>query len=54
MKLLIVEDEPDLLDIIMQSLLKESFVVESASDFSSAMDKTGSYEYRVPHGHFAA
>lgn len=45
MKLLIVEDEPDLLDIIMQSFLKENFVVESASDFSSAMDKIGSYEY---------
>jgi DNA-binding response OmpR family regulator len=45
MKLLIIEDEPDLLDIIMQSFLKERFLVESAADFSSAMDKIGSYEY---------
>lgn len=45
MKLLIIEDEADLQEIIRQSLEKEGFVVESAIDFRSAMDKVGSYDY---------
>jgi DNA-binding response OmpR family regulator len=45
MKLLIIEDEPELLEIIRQSLLKESFLVETATDFSGALDKIGSYDY---------
>lgn len=45
MKLLIIEDEPELQEIIRQSLEKEGFVVESAADFLSAMDKVGSYDY---------
>lgn len=45
MKLLIIEDEAELLEIIRQSLEKEGFVVESAQDFSSALDKVGSYDY---------
>lgn len=45
MKLLIIEDEPELQEIIRQSLEKEGFVVESAVDFRSAMDKVGAYDY---------
>lgn len=45
MKILVIEDEPELREILTQSLQKENFVVESASDFFSAMDKIGVYEY---------
>lgn len=45
MKLLIIEDEAGLQEIIRQSLEKEGFVVESATDFRTAMDKVGSYDY---------
>ena len=45
MKILVIEDEPGLREILMQSLQKENFVVESASDFFSAMDKVGVYDY---------
>lgn len=45
MKILVIEDEADLRDILAQSLEKESFVVESASDFMSAMDKVAVYDY---------
>jgi two-component system response regulator ArlR len=45
MKILVIEDEPELRDILTQSLEKENFVVESASDFFSAMDKVGVYDY---------
>ncbi|MEI6950415.1 response regulator transcription factor [Paraflavisolibacter sp. H34] len=45
MKILVIEDEPALLETIMQSLEKESFLVESASDYDTALEKTGIYEY---------
>lgn len=45
MKLLIIEDEPELQKIIRQSLERESFIVETAGDFRSAMDKIGAYDY---------
>ncbi len=45
MKLLIIEDEPELQEIIRQSLEKENFRVECAHDFAGAMDKVGAYEY---------
>lgn len=45
MKILVIEDEPGLREILLQSLQKEHFVVESASDFFSAMDKVGVYDY---------
>lgn len=45
MKLLIIEDEPQLREVIQQSLEKERFVVETATDFSAAMDKVGAYDY---------
>lgn len=57
MKILIVEDETDLLEAIAQSLEKESFLVEKAMDFDAALDKMVSYEYDcilldigLPHG----
>lgn len=45
MKILVIEDEPELRDLLTQSLQKENFVVESAADFHTAMDKIGVYEY---------
>lgn len=45
MKLLVVEDEDDLREVITRSLQKENFLVETASDYSSAIDKLYSYEY---------
>ena len=37
MKILIVEDEPSLRELIQCSLEKERYVVETASDFNSAL-----------------
>ena len=45
MKILIVEDEQDLLETIRTSLLKEKFVVETAADYFSALDKINDYDY---------
>lgn len=45
MKILIVEDEEKLRDVIRQSLEKEQYVVESASDYRQAIDKIWSFEY---------
>lgn len=45
MKILVIEDEPELREILMQSLQKENFVVESAGDFFTAMEKIGVYDY---------
>lgn len=45
MKILIVEDEAELRETIRESLLKEKFVVESATDFLSAMEKVNDYNY---------
>ena len=45
MKILIVEDEQDLRDTIRTSLLKEKFVVETAADYFSALDKINDYDY---------
>ena len=45
MKILIVEDEQDLRETIRTSLLKEKFVVETASDYYSALDKINDYDY---------
>lgn len=45
MKILVVEDEPEMLDTIVQSLEQEHYVVETATDFYSAREKTGVYEY---------
>ena len=45
MKILIVEDERDLRETIRASLLKEKFVVETAADYYSALDKVNDYDY---------
>lgn len=45
MKLLVVEDEIDLLEVIRQSLEKESYLVEAAGTYALALDKISTYEY---------
>lgn len=40
MKILIVEDEPSLREIMVQTLRREQYVVEQASDYASALDLT--------------
>jgi DNA-binding response OmpR family regulator len=45
MKILIIEDETELMDVIRLSLEKESFLVETASDYNSALDKVISFDY---------
>lgn len=45
MKILIVEDEAALQNLMTRALRKEGFVVENAVDFSSAVDKLDVYVY---------
>lgn len=45
MKLLLVEDESDLLEVIQQSLEKEQYVVETADTYAQALHKIISFEY---------
>ena len=45
MKILIVEDEPSLRELVVRSLEKERYVVETASDMNSAMEKVELYDY---------
>ncbi|NIJ44195.1 DNA-binding response OmpR family regulator [Wenyingzhuangia heitensis] len=45
MKILIIEDEPELLENIKNSLEKEQFLVETASDYNTAIDKVFVYNY---------
>lgn len=45
MKILIIEDEKELRETIRASLLKEKFLVETADDYSSALNKVNDYEY---------
>ena len=45
MKILIVEDEPSLCELVVRSLEKERYVVEMASDMDSAMEKVELYDY---------
>jgi len=45
MKILIIEDETELMEVIRQSLEKENFLVESAGDYNSALDKIISFDY---------
>ena len=45
MKILLIEDDASLHEIMSRSLRQEGYVVESAMDFDSGMDKIGSYEY---------
>jgi len=45
MKILIVEDQPALLQAVKTSLEKEAYKVETASDFDTALEKISIYEY---------
>ena len=45
MKILVVEDEPSLRELIQKSIEKERFVVEVAPDLFTAIDKVEVYDY---------
>jgi len=45
MKILIVEDDPSLREIIRTTLEKERFVTEEAPDYRTAQEKTADYDY---------
>ena len=45
MKLLIIEDDPSLMEVMVSALKKEGHTVECASDYDSAAEKTGVYTY---------
>lgn len=45
MKILIVEDEPELRKTIETSLVREKFMVEVAADYNSALQKMSDYDY---------
>ena len=45
MKLLIIEDELSLQELMTRSLKQEGYVVENALDYDSAMDKLAGYAY---------
>ncbi|HYC27511.1 MAG TPA: response regulator transcription factor [Chitinophagaceae bacterium] len=45
MKILVIEDEPEILNDMVLSLQRENYVVESATDYFSAREKLGVYNY---------
>lgn len=45
MKILIIEDEPLMLDNMRQTLEREKYTVETATDYRTANDKIGVYDY---------
>lgn len=45
MKILVIEDEKELMEAISVSLAKEHFLVETASDFHTASEKLALYDY---------
>lgn len=45
MKILIVEDEPELRKVVQTSLEASQFLVEYASDYNSGLQKTEDYDY---------
>ncbi|MFI1744053.1 response regulator transcription factor [Thalassobellus sediminis] len=45
MKILVIEDEPEMKGLIKQFLEDENYVVEVADDFNSGLDKIVSYDY---------
>lgn len=45
MKILVIEDERNLLNSIKESLEKENFLVETALDYDTAMEKVFVYDY---------
>lgn len=45
MKILIIEDEPQMLENMRQTLEREQYTVETAPNFKTANDKIGVYDY---------
>lgn len=45
MKILLIEDEPSLRELIQRSLEKERYVVEATADFQSGLRKIEDYDY---------
>lgn len=45
MKILVIEDEPEMKGLIKQFLENENYIVEDASDFHAGLDKIVSYDY---------
>jgi len=45
MKILIIEDEKDMLQNMEDTLLKENYIVETARDLDEALSKVGVYDY---------
>lgn len=45
MKILIIEDEKDMLRNMQETLEKENFIIESATNLQEAISKVGVYEY---------
>ncbi|MEX2594652.1 MAG: response regulator transcription factor [Anditalea sp.] len=45
MKILIVEDEPDMLNSMVHSLREEQFIIETAENYTNALEKIGVYNY---------
>ena len=45
MKILIVEDEPSLREIMVRTLVREQYVIEQAADYAAALDKIAAYDY---------
>jgi DNA-binding response OmpR family regulator len=45
MKILVIEDEAEMREVIVKSLEQEKFLVETAADFPSANDKIMTYDY---------
>lgn len=45
MKLLLIEDEPELTKDILEYLMNEGYVSESVTNYNSALEKIGLYEY---------
>lgn len=45
MKLLIIEDEPEMLENMAQTLEREHYIVETVSDYKSALHKIAVYDY---------
>ncbi len=45
MKILIIEDEPSLRELMEKSLIKEGYIVELAESYAKADDKISAYDY---------
>lgn len=45
MKILVVEDEPEMQELLSQFLQDENYVVEVAADYLTGMDKISAYDY---------